>query len=835
MEGARIVPILAVLATFIRITVTDRHMVSDPEPIALPLGFTTLMTCEMDIEPDKFEWKFYPTDDPYDPDAFVDLSSPAFRMIPQGYTKQRKKSLLTLQVNSTQNAGDYQCLAYYGAYVVASIPWRLTIAKLGEFPRQAGAEATVAPGNAVLWRCPAPESNPEASIEYYKGGELVNQRGQTKSLVLGRVGVEDTGIYTCRATNTIKTANSTAYLRLKVDRYAPYSQPRFIVEPKKTYTVLKGDSVSLECAAVGNPVPDVVWTKGDRRLIHSSNGTLTIHSASRSDEGEYVCTHTNSLGSIARRLTLVYREEPTIDCPVNRTDPKQGEPMDVRCTVGGAPPPRLSWFLNGFSVLNDSLIETRGGRIDFARIEKRHAGNLQLFARNSVRTVYAGIYVGVIPLSSTDSSVAPTRPHKKHSSRRPAKHNKPPKLIPPSKPVISRLNDESVVVRWNVSQDTGLPISFFKVQYKELGPANPASHNGSGGGGRSSRWKTANFDIPPSIRDYDITNLKPDHVYRFRIAAVYSNNDNKLSPNSEKFHLKKLDFDVRNPLPTPIVTRTETINTTVVKIYWTCPSSENIPIDGYYVSFMSASTAGDYMKATADGKHTKEYVITHLQPDTIYDVKLQSFNSKYASEFSAIMKARTEALQQAPLPTTITPIVPTPRGEKSEFSLYVIVAGAVIGCALLICAVTLVFVCRKWQQKKSVDNRDKAIVDDHTLQLDGNEYVVVGTKSNGCTPNRITITANPLADADNKNQNMIEMSCLSAHAQNNNCANAVRQESTSGGGGDGGVAAPLHSPVNSKDASKKKKNREREREREKAGSRHKKAWPENSSSGENYV
>lgn len=98
----------------------------------------------------------------------------------------------------------------------------------------------------------------------------------------------------------------------------------------------------------------------------------------------------------------------------------------------------------------------------------------------------------------------------RHSSRRPAKHNKPPKLIPPSKPVISRLNDESVVVRWNVSQDTGLPISFFKVQYRELGPANPMPHNAS----RSNRWKTANFDIPPNIRNYDITNLKSDHIYR---------------------------------------------------------------------------------------------------------------------------------------------------------------------------------------------------------------------------------------------------------------------------------------------------------------------------------
>lgn len=57
---------------------------------------------------------------------------------------------------------------------------------------------------------------------------------------------------------------------------------------------------------------------------------------------------------------------------------------------------------------------------------------------------------------------------------------------------------------------------------------------------------------------------------------------------------------------------------------------------------MSASTAGDYMKATVDGENTREYVITHLQPETIYDIKLQSFNSKLASEFSPIMKARTE-------------------------------------------------------------------------------------------------------------------------------------------------------------------------------------------------
>jgi hypothetical protein len=52
-----------------------------------------------------------------------------------------------------------------------------------------------------------------------------------------------------------------------------------------------------------------------------------------------------------------------------------------------------------------------------------------------------------------------------------------------------------------------------------------------------------------------------------------------------------------------------------------------------------------------------------------------------------------------------------------------------------------------------VGDRDKGGVDDHRIQADA-EYVV-GSKnaprSNGCVPpNRITITANPLADADNK-------------------------------------------------------------------------------------
>ncbi|CAH1174054.1 unnamed protein product [Phaedon cochleariae] len=825
MEGAHIVAIaVLIMVVFMEFVSSDTmYMVSVPEPISLPIGFETMLTCEMDIEPDKFQWKFYPTDEPYNADAYIDLSNGTYELLPphRSFASGRKKSALTLQVNGTSSAGDYQCLAYYGALAVASVPWRVTVAVLAAFPRQPPVDAVVAAGNTVLWRClPPPASNPPAFVEYYKGeGEetVSAPYSEVKSLVLPNVSTKDSGVYTCKATNTMKYVSSSTRLNLQVVTYPPMRAPYFIVEPRKTYSVLKGDTVLLECAAIGNPVPKVIWFKKNAQLpsdrIEMLSGGLKIKNVSSTDDGTYFCNFTNAYGTASHRIELTYNEEPTIDCPTNETDPKQGEYLDLACSVKGVPAPRLSWFLNGFSVLNDSLVEVSGSRINFTRVEKRHAGNLQLFARNAAKTVYASIYVSVIPIASTDAAEQPSRPrhrpkHKPGSTRKPAKVAKTPKMIAPSRPAIARLTDESVAVRWTVPHDTGLPISFFKVQYRDLGPASsPESYN-------KSRWRTANEDIAPNLRDYHAANLLADHVYRFRIAAVYSNNDNKLSPNSERFHLKRLDFDARNPLPVPLITHTETVNTTAVRIHWKVTISTNISVDGFYISFMSASTAGDYMKATVDGENTREFVLSYLVPDTIYDIKLQSFNSKHASEFSPIMKARTEG-NHSQSTTTAAPMLP-PRGEKQEYSLYVIVAGAVIGCALLVCGITLVFVCRKWKQKKSVDNRDKS-VDDHHIQVDGNEYVVgpkTIPKSNGCTPNRITITANPLADADNKNQNMIEMSCLTA--QNNNCA-AARQETSTGD--------RQEPPANSKDKKTKSKDK----------NKHKRLSAENVPPGENYV
>lgn len=444
-----------------------------------------------------------------------------------------------------------------------------------DFPYQRDVVVSVSKGNTVLWYCDPPESNPEAYIDYFKAETSIPLSKKTinKLLILSNVTEQDSGEYKCQATNTgvnpVKKQFSKAVLKLNVVKDSPGIAPYFIMPQKSVYNVTSGSLVFLECSAVGHPPPKVVWFKKTGQLPYQRTemiqGGLIIKNITSSDEGVYVCNYTNYYGAVSHHITLIYNEKPSVECLLNTTDVKQGAQLDLECIVKGTPEPQISWFLNGCSVNTEKAIEAIGNRINFNPVEKRHAGNLQCFARNSIGTAYSSISIKVIPLStSIDVSSTPihTAHHRsnKKSTRKPSKY-KPAKMIPPSKPTISRLNDEAVVVRWSVPSNNGLPIQFFKVQFRELGPANHS--------GKASKWKTTNADIPPNIKDYDVTNLKPDNFYRFRIAAVYSNNDNKLSPNSDKFYLKRLDFDDRNPLPIPLITHTETINDTSVKIYWT--------------------------------------------------------------------------------------------------------------------------------------------------------------------------------------------------------------------------------------------------------------------------
>lgn len=208
-------------------------------------------------------------------------------------------------------------------------------------------------------------------------------------------------------------------------------------------------------------------------------------------------------------------------------------------------------------------------------------------------------------------------------------------MIPPSRPNVTRLSDESVMVRWLVTSDEGLPIQFFKVQYRMIGNANNSISRG--------QWMTSSEDIPPHVRSYEVKELKPDHFYRFRIAAVYSNNDNKFGAISVKYHLQRASqlSPAKSHLVVPILQRVEGVSETEIRCVWSLPNHVGTSVEGFYAYFRPASTAGEYSKATIDGMDTREFTLNHLEAGTLYEFKLQSFTASAASDFSAILTGKT--------------------------------------------------------------------------------------------------------------------------------------------------------------------------------------------------
>lgn len=87
--------------------------------------------------------------------------------------------------------------------------------------------------------------------------------------------------------------------------FFPIDQPSIVYISSKQ-TVNESDSVTISCKADGFPVPTITWTKssGDPMPPHIGD-TYTIHHASKSDAGIYMCKASNQIGNDATANTEV--------------------------------------------------------------------------------------------------------------------------------------------------------------------------------------------------------------------------------------------------------------------------------------------------------------------------------------------------------------------------------------------------------------------------------------------------------------------------------------------------------------------------------------------------
>ncbi|KAK3580125.1 hypothetical protein CHS0354_034065 [Potamilus streckersoni] len=174
------------------------------------------------------------------------------------------------------------------------------------------------------------------TIDFSHGRLAVIGGGNLQILNLNE---KDDGTYTCRAENSIDSADADAKLTV----LAP---PTFTVRPQNTFAHEKTD-IRLDCEVKGNPRPNVTWLKNgdplnDQHYIQLEGTSLRILGLVMSDYGLYQCFAENSLGTTQAASHLIVLKQGTF---TGSFDKIPSEPRDLVAAITSTRYITLSWTI----------------------------------------------------------------------------------------------------------------------------------------------------------------------------------------------------------------------------------------------------------------------------------------------------------------------------------------------------------------------------------------------------------------------------------------------------------------------------------------------------------
>ncbi|XP_055867653.1 interference hedgehog-like isoform X2 [Biomphalaria glabrata] len=705
--------------------------------------------------------------------------------------------------------GEYRCTATTSLGTVISQPAILSKPVLGTFSPSPDVKVTVPEGGYATLTCDPPASNPPAKIVFQTSrGDFVNTTRDTVhplpsgNLVITNItSSSGTGDYRCVAVNPASGHNvtSTRVISLQIDR--SNSEVKLMPGMKRKVQVAMGADVSLECPSYGQLGGNITWSKTGGslpigRFNLTSFGNINIESVQYEDTGTYRCQSSSGSDSVVLEVFTI----PVVQ--VVRQPGKSvhvGDRVEFVCSYGGLPKPSLRWYHNGREL--DSGSE---GNLVLTKVSTADSGIYQCIASNIMGTKYGVLSLLVnaqprvirptaAPLQETETlkpepqkslnermdrkkngrrkkiSLRDKRKKKKQGKGHQVETEKP--KYAPSVPTVTQLSDRSVMLNWTVPDPgNGQTIRFFKVQYKEM-------HT------EKSNWHTSDAHLPPDARRFEVVNLKLGASYKFRVLAVYEDDDNKNSPSTTTFRLTIVPHaQARPPETAPMIVEATPVfyqETYGIGVKWQYKPETASPIEGFIIIYKPYGTDLPDMEKRVPGAGVRSEVIRDLLPNTDYSIQMQSFNMAGNSQLSNLVVKKTKAKGNGTEKTTFNPDTPAtepehlteapiPDRRSGEALEQPVILGIVLG-ALLLALFVLVTMCwwkQRQQKRRNLCNssaqqkfqeQSRCIFTDNIQgsKPNGNLYPSNGSipAGNGHGPPRtahshMNIDVNPLAEYD---------------------------------------------------------------------------------------
>ncbi|XP_031139291.1 contactin-1a-like isoform X2 [Sander lucioperca] len=297
----------------------------------------------------------------------------------------------------TKHVGQYFCLATNMYGTVISREASVQFGYLDLFSSEERESVLVKEGQgAVLLCAPPPHYPAELSFRWILNEfptfipldkrRFVSQI--TGNLYISKVDSSDSGNYSCIASSqSISKSVFSNYIPLVPLAERPIRKyPADLKVKFPDTTALVGQNITLECFALGNPVPEIRWKKLDGQLppnheVRMAGAHLHLYNVQFEDGGSYQCEAVNSRGKDYHAARVSVEAFPEWMEHISSTEKDLSSDYTMSCVASGKPEPRIRWLKNG------ELSDRKEMR--FSSLTFDDSGMYQCIAENHHGVIYA--------------------------------------------------------------------------------------------------------------------------------------------------------------------------------------------------------------------------------------------------------------------------------------------------------------------------------------------------------------------------------------------------------------------------------------------------------------